>query len=80
VKSDIFVVERRDFEVNDIKCLWLELRIKGRSIILVPFTDPPPILAQFLDCIHPSVSLAVDSGIRNIVVTGDFNMDVNKAI
>jgi len=34
VKSDIFVVERSDIEVNDIECLWLELRIKGRSILI----------------------------------------------
>jgi len=46
VKSDIFVVERGDFEVNDIECLWLELRIKGRSILVGTFYRPP-ILAQW---------------------------------
>jgi len=27
VKSDIFVLERRDLEVNDVECLWLQLKI-----------------------------------------------------
>ena len=45
VKSDMFVVERRDIEVNDIECLWLELRIKGRRILIGTFYRPP-ILSQ----------------------------------
>ena len=51
VKSDIFVVERRDFEVNNIECLWLELRIKGIIILIGTFNRPPNSSSAVLDSI-----------------------------
>jgi len=79
MKSDNFVVERRDLEVNDIKCLRLELRIKGIIILIGTFNRHPNSSSAVLDSIHTSIALAIDSGIRNIVVTGDINLDINKA-
>jgi len=34
VKSNIYVAERSDIEVLDIECLWLELRLKNKRILL----------------------------------------------
>ena len=80
VKSDIFVLERRDLEVNDVECLWLELKIKSRRLLIGTFYRPPSSCAAVLDNINTSISLAFDTGIKNIIVTGDFNLDMNKAV
>ena len=69
-------------EVNSVECLWLELRIKSRHLRFGTFYRPPTCScsAAVLDNTNTSISLAVDTGIKNISVTGDFNLDMNKAV
>ena len=52
--------------------------MKGRRLLFGTFYRPPNSTPFILDCISDSISLAVDSGIENIVITGDFNLDLNK--
>ena len=62
VKSDLFATERPDLHIDDIECFWVELRIKGRRLLFGCFYRPPNSRPYLLECIHNSISLAVDTG------------------
>jgi len=81
VKSDIFVFERRDLEVNDVECLWLELKIKSRRLLFGTFYRPPSSCAAVLDNTNTLITLAFDTDIKTLLLLEtDFNHDMKKAV
>ena len=78
VKDTIIARRRQDLEVNDLECIWLELKVKHKPILFGVFYRPPNSNAAVLSSIHDSIGLAVDTQIKDIVVTGDFNLDFLK--
>ena len=79
VRDTISARRRQDLEVNDIECIWLELKVKHKHILFGVFYRPPNSNAAVLSCIQDSLALAVDTRIKDIVVTGDFNLDYLKS-
>ena len=75
VKDTISARRRYDLEVNDIECVWLELKVNHKRILFGVFYRPPNSNTAVLSCIQDSIALAVDTQIKDIVVTGDFNLD-----
>ena len=75
VKDTISAHRRHDLEVNDIECVWLELKVKHKPILFGVFYRPPNSNTAVMSSIQDSIALAVDTQIKDIVVTGDFNLD-----
>ena len=75
VKDTITARRKQDLEVNDIECVWIELKVKHKPILFGVFYRPPNSNASVLSCIQDSIALAVDTQIKDIVITGDFNLD-----
>lgn len=76
VKQDIPCKRRADLELINIECLWLELSIKNRKLLLGTFYRPPSSTPLILSDIENSIGMAVDTGINDIVITGDFNLNI----
>ncbi|MEW8548517.1 MAG: reverse transcriptase family protein [Candidatus Thiodiazotropha sp.] len=76
VKNDIPCKRRQDLELLNIECVWLELNIKNRKLLVGTFYRPPSSSPQVLIDIENSIGLAVDTGITDIVITGDFNLNM----
>ena len=75
-------IDRRktDLALVKIECIWVEINIHNKRIILGTFYRPPNSTARTLSCIEDSVNLEFDSNIKDIHVTVNFNLDtLNQA-
>ena len=79
VKETIFYCSRRDLEPVGIECIWIELTLKHKHILFGLFYRPPNSDSTYFTSIEDSIHLAVDTGIQDIVVTGDFNFNMLSA-
>ena len=73
VRYTLHYTRRRDLEPQGIECLWIELTHKHKHILFGLFYRPPRTNAACFTSIEDSIHLASDTGIHDIVVTGDFN-------
>ena len=76
VKSGIFYKRRSDLEINGIECIWIEVVLNKKSLLFGLFYRPPNSSADVYSNIEESISLAVDTGTSDIIITGDFNFNV----
>lgn len=61
--------------MNNIECIWLELRFKTKKYLYGTFYIPPNSNAQVCEDIEQSIDLALTCNI-DIIVTGDFNVNM----
>ena len=79
VKNNLVTLFRRDLDVNGLESLWVEIRIKNNKKVLVGvFYRPPDSGDNIYSLLEHSIDQAVDTGIENIVILGDFNEDYLK--
>ena len=76
VKDTIHYVRRNDLEINDVECLWIDLTLKHKHVLFGVFYRPPSSDAAYFSAMEDSISLAIGSGISDIIVTGDFNYNM----
>ena len=62
-----------DFEVNNVENLWLEVKIHGKVMLVGTFYRPPSMGLDGWNYIALSIERAKNTGIENILITGDFN-------
>ena len=77
-KQNVHSRRRQDIELPNIECLWIEVSTHNKKILLGTFYRPPNATTDVLSSIEDSISLAYDTNIRNILITGDFNLDILK--
>ena len=77
-KQDIYSRRRIDLELPNIECLWIEVYTQQRKALIGTFYRPPNSATAILASIEDSIGIAFDSGIENILITGDFNLDILK--
>ena len=75
VKEGIHYKRRHDLELRGIESIWIELVHNHKSILYGLFYRPPNANAQYFLNIEDSVALAIDTGISDVIVTGDFNFN-----
>ena len=76
VKDTLHYVRRNDLEINDVECLWIDVTLKHKHVLFGVFYRPPSSDAAYFSAMEDSISLAIDSGISDIIVTGDFNYNM----
>ena len=79
IKNDIPCARRLDLEILNIECIWIEVRLQTKRILIGTFYRPPNSDQTVLSNIENSVGLAVDTGISDIIIQGDFNLDLRKS-
>ncbi|MCG7883757.1 MAG: reverse transcriptase family protein [Candidatus Thiodiazotropha endolucinida] len=76
VKRDIPCKRRSDLEIANVECIWIEVNIRNKKLLLGTFYRPPNASPLILSNIEQSIGLAVDTGIENICITGDLNLNM----
>lgn len=76
VKDTIHYRRRLDLEPQGIECIWIQLTLKHKQILFGLFYRPPNSDAIYYSTIEDSIHLAIDSGITDVIVTGDFNFNM----
>ena len=72
-------MRRRDLEPNGVECIWVELTLRQKHVLFGVFYRPPSADALYFSSIEDSIHLAVDTGINDIIITGDFNYNMLNA-
>ena len=75
VKEGIRYKRRKDLEIRGIECVWIEVANNNKRILFGLFYRAPNSDANYLISIEDSISLAVDTGIADIIITGVFNFN-----
>ena len=78
VRSNIFSRRRNDLELPNLECIWVEVSIQNKKQLIGTFYRPPSSANAILSSTEDSIGLAFDSNIQNILMTGDFNLDILK--
>ena len=81
VRNNVFFFfskRRHDLELPNIECLWVEISIKNKIQLIGTFYRSPNSTNAILSSIEDSIGLAFETNISNILITGDFNLDIMK--
>ena len=76
VKESLFYRRRKDLEIRGIETIWIEIITKHKHILFGSFYRPPSSDLMYYSGIEDSIHLAVDTGINDIIITGDFNFNM----
>lgn len=76
IRDSVYHKRRHDLEPRDTECLWIEIQLKHTRILFGLFYRPPNSDMTYYSSIEDSISLAMDTQINNIIITGDFNLDM----
>ena len=77
MKENIFAKRRNDLELQDIECVWIEISLNRKKMLIGTFYRPPTALASTLTSTETSIGLAYDTNISDILIVGDFVGDFN---
>ena len=75
VKEGIYYKRRDDLEIQGIECICIEVANHNKRILFALFYRPPNSYISYLNDIEDSIALAVDTGISEIIITGDLNLN-----
>ena len=78
VKDSIHYKRRHDLEPFGIECIWIEMVLRHKHVLFGLYYRPPNSDSNYATIIENSIHLAVDTGIRDIILTGDFNYNMLK--
>ena len=76
VKERLHYRRGQDLEPKGIECLWVEIINQHKHVLFGLFHRPPNSDANYYSSIEDSIHLAVDTGLNDIIVTGDFNFNL----
>ena len=77
VNENIAFKRRSDLEFNHIECIWIEVTPnKNKSILFGVFYRPPSADSAYMKAIEDSFGLACDSCVNDVIITGDFNLNL----
>ena len=72
IKENVYSRRRTDLELPNIECTWVEINTHHRKFLLGTFYRPPNSSAQTLSSIEDLISLAFESNIKVVFITGVF--------
>ena len=75
VKEGIHYKRRKDLELRNIESIWIEVANSHKRVLVGLFYRPPESASAYLSNIEDSIGLAADTGLTDIIITGDFNLD-----
>ena len=76
VRNTLNYKRRPEFEITDIESIWIELFVKHLRILIGVFYRPPNSGTDYLNKIEDSIHLALDARVNDIMVIGDFNLNM----
>ena len=80
VKNNLHVRRRNDIEIQNLECVWIEITTHNKKVLIGTFYRPPNSPNDTMAHIENSEGLAVDTNIQDILILGDFNLDILKQL
>ena len=71
VKNKLHVRRRNDIEIQNLECVWIEITTHNKKVPTGTFYRPPN---------SSNDTLADDTNIQDILILGDFNLDILKQL
>ena len=78
VKERIHYKRRNDLELQNIESIWIEVANSRKHILVGLFYRPPNSDSTYLSNIEDSIGLAIDTGINDMIITGDFDLNATN--
>ena len=79
VKDSVHYIRRRDLEIQSLECIWIEAKLGKTKLLVSVFYRPPTSDNQYFQLIENSISLAVETNIKDIIIMGDLNYNMLDA-
>ena len=77
VRNNLSYIRRHDLELNRLECIWIQIKSSNkRNILYGVFYRPPTSDSVYTSLIEDSIGLAIDSNISDVIITGDFNLNI----
>lgn len=80
VQENVYSCRRSDLELPNIESIWIEVVTHNTKQLIGTFYRPPNSDNTILSSIEDSIAVAFDTNIHNIMITGDFNLDMQKQV
>ncbi|MEW8548321.1 MAG: endonuclease/exonuclease/phosphatase family protein, partial [Candidatus Thiodiazotropha sp.] len=80
VKNNLHTRRRNDLEMQNLECVWVEITTHHKKILIGTFYRPPNSPNDTMAQIENSIGLATDTNIQDILIMGDFNLDITKQL
>ena len=78
VKRELYATHRIHLELQNTGCIWLEIFVDHNKLLIGTFYRSPNSSNDALIAVKNSIGLANDTNIYDILITGDFNLDIFK--
>ena len=79
IKNTLSYFRRHDLEPNGLECILIQIKSKNnRNNLYGVFYRPPNSDSAYYTLIEDSIGLAMDLNISDVIITGDFNLNVMK--
>ena len=75
VRDNLPCKRRFDLEIQGLECIWLEVKLKRKTVLFGLFYRPPSSTHDIDDKIEQSLDLASENNAFDIIVAGDFNLN-----
>ncbi len=80
VKDNLHYKRRSDLEIIGIECIWIETHTLYKTYFVRRILSPPNTTSHQHSQITDSIHLAVDTGVSNIIITGDLNINMKNPL
>ena len=79
VKESLYYKRRSNLESGNLECIWIEILLRNKRVLFGTFYRPPNSDSTYYSLLEESIGLAYDTRIRDIIITGDFNINILTA-
>ncbi len=73
VRDTLFHKRRPDLELANIESIWIEVVSNKKHFLFGVYYRPPNANALYSNIIEDSIHMAIDTGLSDIIIVGDFN-------
>ena len=63
-------------EIRGLEATWVEIQVRSKKVLIGGFYRPPESPADYTDLISGSFNRAYDTNIQDIIILGDFNINM----
>ena len=77
-RNSLSCKRRSDLELPGVESVWVQIQVKSKKVLIGRFYRPPNSGQDYFELIKESVDRACNTNIANVVITGDFNIDMSQ--
>ena len=75
-KDSFSLLRRTDLETRGLEAVWIELLVKGKTILFGGFYRPPNSSNEYFSLLTESFDRAFNTNVADILISGDFNYNM----